>query len=1112
MIATFLFLTLWVSTYSMEIHLDIDVGEFKVEQEADGTLRIQADGWVHGFIPNALDIPSKPIFVVLPQHTKLVDVEIVDADSLLLAVGEIAKTPNFDAKAHVPMETELTKHVEGIGTYSLSGYQIASFRFCPISYDTVTHNVFLLRHATLRLKLGTNEKTYETPLYISEADQSLLRKALAALVANPQDLDLFAPPMIVVNPLRDSLRNVYPYVIVTTEGLADAFDEFKVLKALEGRPLIVRTLEWINSHYTGADVQERIRNFLKDMYLHHGTRWAMLAGDSPFIPARVVNVPIGTGYYDDIPTDFYYACLDGNWDYDNDGRYGELEDSVDVMPDIFVSRMPFRSRDEVQQFLTKYLTYISGPTSDTGYFTRALFVGAELFSPGDGAQLCEEISQEFPPHFHTIAMYEVEDNDNNAQDFIDTLNSGVGMVIAEVHGWYTFINVNSSPTQSFDYNDADSLQNIDMPTFFNIVSCEIGGFDRDCIVEHLLRARGGAIAVLSSTRNNYPYVVQPYNLSFYNLLFSQHIRQIGLLDLMSRSVFVPYANAYNHSRYSLFSYSLLGDPGLRLWDNTPMGTSLRATDWITTGWSLINVNVSSGGSPATSVKVVAYKPNETYVEGFTDANGDVQLWVNPKTAGILFVAVVDSAHFLAVDTVVVFESGIAPFVAELDISDADCDGKPEPDEDLELTLHITNSGFLTVENIWVKIVGTDSALTAYNDSVYIDSLRGGDTLTLSAPLRLHVHNRVVNGYRAFVAFGFYNFADTMSLDTVYIEIAAPILRQWFTRIQNSGTGSFKVTPSMRNLGDGDAKGVRLRLLPTSGIQILRDSAFIPIVEAHDVGYAEDGFVVHPMSPGFLPLKIPMVVEHQASGLSDTLQIGISEVGVPESLNLMSGINSIRLSWKKPSENGESVIGYLVYRSSDNLNYSLLTPDPITHTNFEDFNITPGIPYTYRITAVDSLMNESEPLESSEAYSYELLSGWPKIVMGPAVPLIADIDPNFDGKEIIVPSEDNHVYAFHWDGSEVDGWPVNIGFVLKGLAAADLDGDGFDEVVAVPYRGADSVFVFDGDASILDGWPRYVPRGSWAAPTIYDLDDDGSPEIIVHAVAGKLYIWHADGTA
>ena len=82
MIATFLFLTLWVSTYSMEIHLDIDVGEFKVEQEADGTLRIQADGWVHGFIPNALDIPSKPIFVVLPQHTKLVDVEIVDAETL----------------------------------------------------------------------------------------------------------------------------------------------------------------------------------------------------------------------------------------------------------------------------------------------------------------------------------------------------------------------------------------------------------------------------------------------------------------------------------------------------------------------------------------------------------------------------------------------------------------------------------------------------------------------------------------------------------------------------------------------------------------------------------------------------------------------------------------------------------------------------------------------------------------------------------------------------------------------------------------------------------------------------------------------------------------------
>ena len=44
----------------------------------------------------------------------------------------------------------------------------------------------------------------------------------------------------------------------------------------------------------------------------------------------------------------------------------------------------------------------------------------------------------------------------------------------------------------------------------------------------------------------------------------------------------------------------------------------------------------------------------------------------------------------------------------------------------------------------------------------------------------------------------------------------------------------------------------------------------------------------------------------------------------------------------------------------------------------------------------------------------------------AASAVADLDPTTPGLEVLVPSEDGHIYAFHADGTAVANWPVRVG--------------------------------------------------------------------------------------
>ena len=110
-----------------------------------------------------------------------------------------------------------------------------------------------------------------------------------------------------------------------------------------------------------------------------GIVWVLLGGDIDLVPTRVTNVDIFGPYGDHITTDYYYACLEGNWNFDGDGYYDEWDDSLnlDLYSELFVGRVPVKTQVEAEQYVSKVLTYEKTPPTD--YITKALFLGTNMF-------------------------------------------------------------------------------------------------------------------------------------------------------------------------------------------------------------------------------------------------------------------------------------------------------------------------------------------------------------------------------------------------------------------------------------------------------------------------------------------------------------------------------------------------------------------------------------------------------------------------------------------------------------------------------------------------------------------------------------------------------------
>ncbi len=556
--------------------------------------------------PNSGGLPVKPIRILLPQNKEVEDMEVRASNKISLGNG-------YSLEMNVSSQENFRK----IGVHGFRGYSILFVNLYPVHYSD--GELFYWKHMTLVIKIKDCPARDFRRLVRNE-------KIVRKVVDNPWCIDTYYPePVVIIN-------YSYEYVIITNEALKSADDEytfqdlldFKESKGLNSTIVTVEEIVnnseyWVNgtwgdnnpsspfyeSEITANysmynDTQAKIRNFIRYANWEWGTDYVLLGGDADrhpnneddnIIPCRCLyanetGLPLNNGQFeeDDIPSDVYYACLDGNFNYDMDGHWGENasrndiadEDEADLYADVWVGRACVDSGEEVSNFVMKTISYAQTHNS---YLKEVLLLGEYLGFPGIaewGGNYKDLIRPYIPNQYNISTLYDRDRPDDHwdAEELVEILNDATPHIIN--HDGHGFVHYGLRLHNS-------NILDLSNERYFFIYShtCLAGSFDngyedtyyeQDCAAEYFtVETPHGAFAVIMNARyglGSEDTLDSPsgrYDESFFEALFTENIRELGRANHHSKEDNVWQINE-NGMRWCYYETNLFGDPELKIKD------------------------------------------------------------------------------------------------------------------------------------------------------------------------------------------------------------------------------------------------------------------------------------------------------------------------------------------------------------------------------------------------------------------------------------------------------------------------------------------------------------------------------------------------------------------
>jgi hypothetical protein len=587
-------------------------------------------------------LPWQSISLMLPQNTEATAIHVTLSDFAeiegqynLLPAQRIRPISDdspitFEKNEALYRSNEAypNKEFNTVSTQVLNGVSFAFGGFTPVKYKPASGQVSYAQTVTVTVDYQASRADNSRKLWLRPETKNSINR----LAQNAEMLDGYAR--------RDDALPNYEILIVTTNTYANSFEDYIALYAGRGLRVRVATIQDIYAAMTGRDNKEKIRNYIIQEYDENGISMVLLGGDVDIVPYRSLWCYAQPGYEDYVPSDSYYACLDGTLNDDNDNQWGEVGED-DLLPELSIARLPFNNANQLEIILSKTFSYMTSPV--LGEFRRPILAGEHL---GDGVYASQDLERligevnfngyttyGYPEDYTFVRVYETPTHWWNPDELAAAINDGCQYVnhfghanTSTVAGWY---NWDITPSLFYGANGVDHNYFI-----FKSQGCICGDFADDCILERMVVNQTGAVAAIGNSRYGWYNQAGDGPSSHYHRELIDaycHERIAGLGDALKEckiqtSPFITMDGEIGVLRWSFYALNALGDVGLSAWFDEPFTPDIDCATTLPVGTNRIPVTVKDeNGNGVYNFECRLFKGDELIALAVTDANGEAEL-------------------------------------------------------------------------------------------------------------------------------------------------------------------------------------------------------------------------------------------------------------------------------------------------------------------------------------------------------------------------------------------------------------------------------------------------------------------------------------------------------
>jgi hypothetical protein len=530
--------------------------------------------------------------------------------------------------------------VMAVSQGSMAGRKLISLEVFPLQYVPAEQRVILNENIVYEIELEDAGAEPAVPLETPRVCK--MRNAhVESLVENPGDV-LADFPGGTLDPAVAT-----EYLILCHANHADEYEVLREWKTRKGVPATIVSVQDAYANYPARDNQESMRECIQDYYLNEGTAWVLMTMTAPKAAIRGCYGRVGS---EDpaIPCDLYFADMDGDWNADDDGIWGELGDDVDLYPDVYVGRSTGNTGVACSLLVDKFLTYEGYYTLPTDYQLDFLFLAEYVDAYTDMSILKNLVdSESVPSRFDPILKLYQDTGTLTFEATMGALNAGQGLVNHAGHGNISILSIGDGGQLST--TNMSNLTNEPRYSVFYTLACLPGAFDNvtNCFAKAFTEADSGGGFFVGNSRDGWYSSGSPgygtgdrYEREFWEAVFGGYY-QLGVAHAQAKIARISYSSSLGTNRWTQFSMNLFGDPEMQIWLDTPETMTVSHPESLLPGNHMITVNVLHDGSPLNGATVCLWKDDEVYLVEETGPTGDAEFTFSVAEEGEIRVTATD---------------------------------------------------------------------------------------------------------------------------------------------------------------------------------------------------------------------------------------------------------------------------------------------------------------------------------------------------------------------------------------------------------------------------------------------------------------------------------------